>query len=73
MWDMGLGNGDAETHIGQLTNALYRNVRLISAIGLHTKGMTVDESERLFLRGGVYQCRRRAPAGPRAAPTTRPT
>ena len=49
MWDMGLGNGDAETHIGQLTNALYRNVRLISAIGLHTKGMTVDESERLFL------------------------
>ena len=49
MWDMGLGDGDAETHIGQLTNALYRNVRLISAIGLHTKGMTVEESERLFL------------------------
>jgi hypothetical protein len=48
MWDMGLGNGDAETHIGQLTNALLRNVRFISAIGLHTKGMTVAESERLF-------------------------
>src|SRR5687767_1494301 len=48
MWDMGLGNGDAETHIGQLTNALLRNVRFLSAIGLHTQGMTVAESERLF-------------------------
>jgi uncharacterized protein (DUF885 family) len=48
MWDMGLGNGDAETHIGQLMNALRRNARFISAIGLHTKGMTVQESERIF-------------------------
>src|SRR5688572_13717973 len=48
MWDMGLGSGDAETHIGQLTNALLRNVRFLSAIGLHTQGMTVAESERLF-------------------------
>jgi len=52
MWDMGLGNGDAETHIGQVYNALYRNVRLISAIGLHTQGMTVAESERLFREQG---------------------
>jgi uncharacterized protein (DUF885 family) len=35
-------------HIGQVYNALYRNVRLVSAIGLHTQGMTVAESERLF-------------------------
>lgn len=48
MWDMGLGRGDEETHIGQLTNALLRNVRFLSAIGLHTKGMTVEESERMF-------------------------
>jgi uncharacterized protein (DUF885 family) len=48
MWEMGLGNGDAETHIGQLSEALLRNCRFISAIGLHTKGMTVEESERLF-------------------------
>jgi hypothetical protein len=48
MWDMGFGNGDAETHIGQLRNALMRNARFLSAIGLHTKGMTVEESERLF-------------------------
>jgi uncharacterized protein (DUF885 family) len=54
MWDAGLGNGDPETHIGQLMNALLRNARYLSAIGLHTKGMTVAESERLF-REQAYQ------------------
>ncbi len=48
MWEAGLGNGDPETHIGQLMNALLRNARYLSAIGLHTKGMTVAQSERLF-------------------------
>jgi len=48
MWEMGLGNGDPETHIGQLSEALLRNCRFVSAIGLHTKGMTIEESERLF-------------------------
>ena len=48
MWDVGLGNSSAETHVGQLTNALLRNVRFLSAIGLHTKGMTVAESEKMF-------------------------
>ena len=38
-----------ETHIGQLTNALLRDVRFLSAIGLHTQGMTVAESERMFV------------------------
>jgi hypothetical protein len=54
MWEAGLGSGDAETHIGQLMNALLRNARYLSAIGLHTKGMTVAESERLF-RDQAYQ------------------
>lgn len=48
MWEAGLGAGDPEVHIGQLSNALLRNVRYLSAIGLHTKGMTVEESERMF-------------------------
>jgi hypothetical protein len=48
MWEQGLGNGDAEQHIGQLTDALLRNVRYLSAIGLHTQGMTLAESERMF-------------------------
>jgi uncharacterized protein (DUF885 family) len=48
MWDMGLGKNDPETHVGQLTNALLRNVRFLSAIGLHTQGMTVADSEKMF-------------------------
>ena len=48
MWDAGLNNGDPETHIGQLSNALLRDCRYLSAIGLHTKGMTVADSEKLF-------------------------
>jgi hypothetical protein len=48
MWDAGLGSRSPEVHIGQLLNALLRNVRYLSAIGLHTGGMTVAESERMF-------------------------
>jgi hypothetical protein len=48
MWEEGLGNGDPEQHIGQLTNALLRDVRFLSAIGLHTHGMTLEESEKMF-------------------------
>src|SRR3546814_8177685 len=39
---------DLETHIGQLSNALLRDCRYLSAIGLHTQGMTIAESEKLF-------------------------
>jgi len=48
MWEAGLGEGDPKTHVGQLLNALLRNVRFVSALGLHTGGMTVAASERLF-------------------------
>jgi hypothetical protein len=49
MYEVGLGEGDAETHIGQIEEALLRNVRFLSAIGLHTQGMTVEESKRMFI------------------------
>jgi uncharacterized protein (DUF885 family) len=52
MWEAGLGNQDAEAHIGQLLEALLRNARFLSAIGMHTKGMTVAESERMFQEEG---------------------
>ncbi|MDJ0715762.1 MAG: DUF885 domain-containing protein [Prochloraceae cyanobacterium] len=54
MWDVGLGRGSTENHIGQLLNALLRNVRYLSSIGLHTEGMSVEESERMF-RAYAYQ------------------
>jgi hypothetical protein len=47
--EAGLRDGDPATRIGQLLNALLRNVRYLSAIGLHTEGMTVEQSEKMFL------------------------
>lgn len=54
MWDAGLGNNEPEMHIGQLLEALLRNVRFVSAIEMHTGKMTVEESEKMFLEQG-YQ------------------
>lgn len=48
MYERGLGKGDPEKHLGQLTDALLRDVRLLSAIGMHTGGMTVAQSEKMF-------------------------
>jgi uncharacterized protein (DUF885 family) len=48
MWDAGLGDGDAETHVGQLSNALLRDCRFLSAIGMHTGRMTMEQSRRMF-------------------------
>jgi Bacterial protein of unknown function (DUF885) len=48
MIEIGLAKGDSEKHIGQLSEALLRDVRLLSAIGLHTHGMTVAQSEKMF-------------------------
>ncbi len=54
MWEAGLGQDSPETHIGQLLNATLRNVRFLSAIGMHTAGMSVEDSERMFREEG-YQ------------------
>src|SRR3546814_7542943 len=48
MWDAGLGRGAAEVHIGQLSNALLRDVRFLCAIGLHTQNMSVQTCEGMF-------------------------
>ena len=54
MAEAGLGGNDPAVRIGQLLNALLRNVRFLSAIGLHTGRMSVDESERMF-RESAFQ------------------
>jgi hypothetical protein len=48
MIEKGLAQDQPARNVGQLTNALLRNVRYLCAIGLHTKGMTVAECERMF-------------------------
>ena len=52
MWEAGLGAGAPDVHIGQLSNALLRDCRYLSAIGLHARGMTQEQSRRMF----VDQC-----------------
>ncbi|HUL18858.1 MAG TPA: DUF885 domain-containing protein [Steroidobacteraceae bacterium] len=54
MWDAGLGAGDPGQHVGQITNALLRDARYLSALGLHTRGMSVAQSERLFRERALY-------------------
>jgi len=49
MLEAGLRGASPETRIGEIGNALLRDVRFLSAIGLHTRGMTVEESERMFM------------------------
>jgi uncharacterized protein (DUF885 family) len=48
MWEAGLGEGDPQVHIGQLSNALLRDCRYLSAIGMHARGMTQAQSEAMF-------------------------
>ena len=47
MWEQGISE-DPRVRVGQLQNALLRNVRYMSAIGLHAKGMTVEQSRAMF-------------------------
>jgi hypothetical protein len=49
MRDEGLRDGNPEWQVGQLLSALRRNARYLSAIGLHTQGMTVAQSEQVFI------------------------
>ena len=48
MWEAGLGDGNPEVHVGQLSNALLRDCRFLSAIRLHTGEMTVAQSTQFF-------------------------
>lgn len=54
MAEQGLVKSKPEWHVGQLLNALLRNVRFMCSVGLHTKGMTVAQCEKMFVEQG-YQ------------------
>ncbi len=48
MWEAGIDDGLPETHVGQISNALLRDCRYLSALRLHTGRMTQDQSEQMF-------------------------
>jgi hypothetical protein len=49
MIDEGFGKDDPENELAMLEGALLRNCRFAASVGIHTKGMTVDQAERLFV------------------------
>ncbi len=49
MIEAGLRDGDPETRIGQISNALLRDARFLSSIGLHTQGWSVEDSKKFFM------------------------
>jgi len=54
MRQKGVGGGGDEVMIGQISNALLRDCRFLSAIGMHTGSMTQAQSFDLF-RNQCYQ------------------
>ncbi len=53
-WRQGLAERDPRLGLAVMQDALLRVVRFLSSIGLHTEGMTVEESEEMF-RTVAYQ------------------
>ena len=52
MVEAGLRGADPETRIGQISNALLRNARYLSSIGLHTQGWSVEDAKQFFMEEG---------------------
>lgn len=48
MIEQGFGGDDPQSRLGQLSDALLRNCRVVVSIGIHTKGMSLDEAARRF-------------------------
>ena len=49
MLDAGYGSADPRLRLAQLAEALLRDVRLIAAIEMHTRGMSEDAAARMFV------------------------
>jgi hypothetical protein len=54
MVEQGIATSDPGLSVGQLLNALLRNVRFVCALGLHTQNMSVEQCEELF-RSQAFQ------------------
>jgi uncharacterized protein (DUF885 family) len=48
MVEEGFGNADPQNRLGQLGDALLRNCRVVVSLGIHTKGMTLDQAAQRF-------------------------
>ena len=48
MQEAGLSEGQPLLRVGQILDALMRDVRFLSSIGLHVEGMSVETSQQMF-------------------------
>jgi len=55
MLEIGWRSDDPWARMGQLGEALARNVRFVCALGLHTAGMTVEEAKRRFVEDAFME------------------
>jgi uncharacterized protein (DUF885 family) len=53
MWEAGIGAGDPEVHIGQISDALLRDARFLASVGMHARGMTLAQAEQFFREQGL--------------------
>ncbi len=49
MIEEGFGAESPDSHLGQLSDALLRNCRVVVSLGVHTAGMTMAQAERRFM------------------------
>jgi uncharacterized protein (DUF885 family) len=70
MIEEGFGAADPESHLGQLSDALLRNCRVVVSLGVHTEGMTLAQAEKRFVdechqdKAGAHQEAARATFDP---------
>lgn len=50
MIEEGFGKKNADSHLGQLGDALLRNCRVVASLGIHTQGMTLAQAEERFAK-----------------------
>jgi uncharacterized protein (DUF885 family) len=49
MIEEGFGADDAQNHLGQLSDALLRNCRVVVSLGVHAEGMKLAAAEKRFM------------------------
>ena len=49
MLEQGFGAEDPANQLGQLSDALLRNCRMVVSLGIHTEGMTLKQAEQRFI------------------------
>ncbi len=49
MIEQGFGKEDPENELAMLEGALLRNCRFAASVGIHTKGMTLEQAEKRFV------------------------